>query len=109
MSWDEDIRARFPRWGTEAALIYWPQIRAGLEVGQLARGIVIARAPFGVWLDIGVGQPALLLVPEMREAKVRRLSFEDYPQIGEPVEGHIIALGNRGEISFSQHPPEAGN
>lgn len=104
MSWGEDIQDRFPHWGTDSALSCWPKIRAELRVGQMVRGIVIARAPFGVWLDIGVGHPALLLVPEMREAKEWRIKFEDYPETGEPVEGRIIALGNRGEISVTQQP-----
>jgi predicted RNA-binding protein with RPS1 domain len=104
MAWGEDIRSRFPDWGTEAALSRWPQIRAALRVGQMVSGTVIARAPFGVWLDIGVGHPALLLVPEMRGAKERRIAFEDYPQIGTSVDAQIVALGDRGEISVSQHP-----
>ena len=40
-------------------------MKAALVVGQPISGIVVARAPFGVWLDIGVPFPALLLVPDM--------------------------------------------
>ncbi len=69
---------------------------------------MIARAPFGVWLDINADYPALLLVPEMRGAKERRITFEDYPAIGEVVEARIIALGEialgqRAEIGLTQH------
>lgn len=103
MAWVEDIQSRFTDWGTEAALARWPQIRATLEIGRSVSGTVIARAPFGVWLDISVGHPALLLVPEMRGAKVRRITFDDYPQIGSLIDAQIVSLGDRGEISLSQH------
>ena len=102
MSWQEDIRARFPSWLSEGALPNWSAARASLAIGQRVSGVVIARAPFGVWLDIGVPFPALLLVPNMREAGQRRIAFEDYPQAGDGVEGYINALGDRGEIGIAQ-------
>jgi hypothetical protein len=105
MGWGEDICARYPDWGTDAALARWPQVRERLRVGQHVCGSVIARAHFGVWLDIDAGHPALLLVPEMRGARDRRITFEDYPAIGEVVEARIVALGERGEIGLTQHPP----
>jgi predicted RNA-binding protein with RPS1 domain len=104
MNWDEAIRDLYPEWGTEAALARWSEDRGRLLIGQHVRGTVIARAPFGVWLDINAGHPALLLVPEMRFAKEGRITFEDYPPIGEIVEATIVALGDRAEISLSQQP-----
>jgi hypothetical protein len=104
MGWGEDISSRYPDWGTDAALARWPQVRGRLRIGQHVRGTVIARAPFGVWLDIDAGHPALLLVPEMRGAKERRIRFEDYPAIGEVVEARIAALGERAEIGLTQQP-----
>jgi ribosomal protein S1 len=108
MGWEEDIRVRYPEWHTEAGRACWPEIRGRLRIGQDVRGSVIARAPFGVWLDINAGYPALLLVPEMRHAKERRITFDDYPEIGEIVEAWIVALGERAEISLTQRdrPPE---
>lgn len=102
MAWQDDIRACFPNWGTVNAGACWPEVR----VGQAVRGTVIARAPFGVWLDIGVGFPALLLVPYMRGAKLRRITFEDYPPVGTQAEGRINSLGDRGEIGLTQERPE---
>lgn len=104
MAWEGDIRARFPDWGTDAALARWPEVRARLAVGQAARGDVVARAHFGVWVDIGVGLPALLLVPEMAGACDRPIPFEEYPALGAVVEAHVIWLGDRGEIRLTQNP-----
>ena len=79
-----------------------PAVKASLSVGQQVSGVVIARAPFGVWLDIGVAFPALLLVPDMRDARKRRIAFEDYPQKGDSVQGCIKALGDPGKIWITQ-------
>jgi hypothetical protein len=106
MDWRDDIRSRFPDWGTEEALPRWPEVRARLEVGQPVSGVVIARAPFGVWLDIDAGFPALLLVPYMEGAGERRITFEDYPAMGAPIRGRIRALGDRGEIGVTQQDPD---
>jgi ribosomal protein S1 len=104
MAWGEDIRARFPDWGTDAFSARWSTIKGALAVGQEVRGEVIARAPFGVWVDIGAGHPALLLVPEMAGACERPLRFEDYPQLGEVIEARIVSLGDRAEIRLTQNP-----
>jgi ribosomal protein S1 len=106
MDWRDEIRARFPDWQTDAALARWPEVRSGLRLEQAVSGTVIARAPFGVWLDIGVSLPALLLVPNMAGAKLRRITFEDYPALGVLVDGRINALGDRGEIGVGQECPE---
>jgi hypothetical protein len=104
--WDTDIRAVFPDWQTDAAAERWPEIRASLSVGQTATGSVISRAPFGVWLDIGVNQPALLLVVNMDGANTRRIAFEDYPEKGTELTARINALGDRGEIGLTQQNPD---
>ncbi len=103
MAWGEDIKALFPDWGTDRFLLSWPSIRQHIMVGQTVRGEVVARAPFGVWIDIGIGHPGLLLVPEMAGARERSISFDEYPLIGTTVEARIICLGDRGEISLTQH------
>jgi predicted RNA-binding protein with RPS1 domain len=104
MAWDGDIRGRFPDWGTDVALARWPEVRSRLSVGQAVRGEVVARAPFGVWVDIGAGHPALLLVPEMAGARLRAIRFEEYPAPGTTVEARVISLGDRAEISLTQNP-----
>ena len=106
-AWREQIRSRFPDWGTAAALARWPGNRARLSVGSVVRGEVIARAPFGVWVDIAAAHPSLLLVPEMAGARERRTVFEDYPAMGTVIEAWVVSLGERGEFALSQNPQAA--
>ena len=103
MGWSEDLRASYPEWGTEAAYARWPEIRDRLRVGQPDRGPVIARVPFGVWIDIDAGHPALLLVPELRGAQARPITFDDYRAVGEVVEARIAWLEECGGIRLTQH------
>lgn len=104
----ENLLSHFPDFGTESALARWHDDREKLCVGQSVRGVVIARAQFGVWLDVGVGHPALLLVPEMAEARERSIKFEEYPQLGVIVEASILWLGEREDkrvtFNLTQHP-----
>lgn len=106
MAWQDDIRSRFPAWGSAEQGKDWPEVKAALRIGQAVGGKVIAHAPFGVWIDIDIGFPALLLVVNMRGAKLHRITFEDYPAIGSEIDGRIDALGNRGEIGLTQERPE---
>ncbi|QDV81895.1 hypothetical protein TBK1r_08180 [Stieleria magnilauensis] len=69
-------------------------------------GNVISRAPFGVWLDISVKQPALLLVVNVDGANKKGISFADYPQIGIELTARINALGDKGEIGLTQQNPD---
>lgn len=105
-NWDADIRAVFPDWQTEAANERWPAIRKSLTVGQTVTGKVVSRAPFGVWLDIHVKQPALLLVVNMDGAGARRITFDDFPSIGSELTARINALGDTGEIGLTQQNPD---
>jgi hypothetical protein len=106
-AWREQIRSRFPDWSTDAALARWPGNRTRLSIGSSVRGEVIARAPFGVWVDIAAGHPALLLVPEMAKARELRIGFQDYPTLGTVVDAWIVSLGERAEIALTQNPQAA--
>ncbi len=104
--WNADVRSRFPDWQTDVARERWPDIRQSLSIGQSVSGEVIARAPFGVWLDIEVPQPALLLVVNMMDAKTRRIRFDGYPAKGATIQARINALGDDGEIGLTQLNPD---
>lgn len=102
-TWESDLRASFPLWKTDAATELWPVLKPQLAIGQEVKGLVVARAHFGVWVHIGVGIPALLLVPNMWRAAHERVAFTDYPPKGTTVRARINALGDDCEIGLTQH------
>lgn len=73
----------------------WSAVQAQVTVGESVRGAVIARRPFGVFVDIGVGFPALLEVTQFGEARERRYRFEDYPAIGEMITARVVAFNDQ--------------
>ena len=102
-TWDRDIRTAFPHWQTEVAASHWQSETESLKLGQQVSGLVVARAPFGVWVDIGVSFPALLLVPNMAEAQYRSVQFTDYAPKGTLVSARINVLaGEKCEIGLTQ-------
>jgi hypothetical protein len=103
-AWRRQLCEAYPDWETPEALVRWPDAKSQLSIGQPVRGVVIARAPFGVWLDIGVGHPALLLGPGIMPPLGKAMTPDNLPAVGAPVECHIVALGERCEIGLSQLP-----
>ena len=106
LDWDAQLRAVFPDWQSDIVTERWPTIRETLKIGQTVTGKVVSRAPFGVWLDIHVNQPALLLVVNMDGANDRRITFDDYPAFGSELTTRINALGDNGQIGLTQQKPD---
>jgi len=100
--WRDQIAVRYPEWGTERWKARWRETPAPVRVGQAVIGEVIARAPFGVWLEAGLGTPALLLVPYMMP--VERRSPIEYPELGVRLECWVRAVGPEGEVGVTQRP-----
>lgn len=88
--------------------VLWKRIRDELSIGNNVTGKVICRRPFGVFLDIGYGTGAfaLLLVPDFKDVRIRRVTFDDFPQVGDSVNAWVIHIDfeNR-KIALTQHQP----
>lgn len=84
----------------------WAAVKARLATGESVRGSVIARRPFGVFVDIGAGFPALLEVIQFENARERRYEIEDYPAIGDPITARVVAFNDRNrQIGLTQLNP----
>src|SRR5262249_19016774 len=61
----------------------WEAVKRKLRRGEAVEGCVVARAPFGVFVDIGFGFPALLEVICFRHAKSQPYAdINQYPAVG---------------------------
>ena len=61
------------------------------EIGDRVTGVVVANAAFGIWLDIGVGIPGLLLIPERDPNKYPPQNYPEWmPMIGEEISATVI-------------------
>lgn len=90
--------------------VLWNRIREELSIGNQVMGTVICRRLFGVFLDIGYGTGAfaLLLVPDFKDARLRRITFDDFPLVGDSVFAWVINIDfeNR-KIALTQNPLSA--
>jgi hypothetical protein len=72
------------------------------------QGSVVKCEHFGVFADIGVGFPALLLIVRFADGKERPRQYpDDYPAVGSPIEGRVYAFSDSDrQIAITQRPRE---
>jgi ribosomal protein S1 len=81
----------------------WEEVKRRFAIGSNVTGKVVAKFPFGVFVDIGVGFPALLEVIKLKDAGTRRYSIGDYPPVGSHLEARIFAWNDQGrQIGLTQ-------
>ncbi|HET6384890.1 MAG TPA: hypothetical protein VFJ58_15965 [Armatimonadota bacterium] len=104
MSIQDELDRLFPGHLSQASAGAWEGAKARLPLGSTVRGVVVARYPFGVFVDIDTGFPALILV--VRLAGADRQPYTDvdrFPAIGSIVEARICAwAGDRRQIGLTQ-------
>jgi ribosomal protein S1 len=69
----------------------WEVAKGRFVLGSDVEGVVVARFPFGVFVDIDAGFPALILVTRLRRRGDRRPynSLERFPAIGSAVKARV--------------------
>jgi ribosomal protein S1 len=81
----------------------WEAAKARLPVGTSVSGVVVARPGFGVFLDIGVGFPALMLVPDIKGLTPEKYRAGDWCPIGSKVDGEVIGVvESRRQVCIAQ-------
>ncbi len=100
----DELRACFGDYESEEKSQAWLDTKSSLQVGSLVSGKVVARRQFGVFVDIGLDFPALILVVKLRNAdKTPYTSMEMYPAIGDTVEARVYAFADHNrQIGLSQ-------
>ena len=104
MSVSDDLDVLFPGHGSPNNSPAWDAVKNSHALGEVVRGVVKLRYPFGVFIDISVGFPALLLVVRFRNADERPYTnIDDYPIIGTEIEARICVWdGSSRQIGLSQ-------
>lgn len=104
MSVDDDLDRLFLGHRSPERAAEWEAAKGRLPPGSAVRGVVVARYPFGVFVDVGVGFPGLILVVRLRGADVRPYTrVEAYPEVGATVEARVCvwADGHR-QVGLTQ-------
>jgi ribosomal protein S1 len=93
--WGPRLAERFPRRDGAEAQKEWEALKQLLAIGQSVTGTVVARAPFGAWVDIGVGFPALLEIICMEGMTPDRYRADDWCPLGSSVTATVGSFNNR--------------
>lgn len=107
MSVDGDLEGIFGDYRSPDKGREWSEARSGLAVGQMISGRAVDRRPLGVFVDVGVGFPALLEVVRFEGARQRRYDLKDYPTVGDTITARVAAFndGSR-QVGLSQLEPD---
>jgi hypothetical protein len=104
--WSRSLSDWFPARDPVAAQQEWNAVKKRLAIGQPVSGIVVAKAPFGAWLDIGVGFPALLLIPDVAGLTPQSYRANEWCPVGSAITAEIAIFNDaKFEVRVSQGTP----
>jgi transcriptional accessory protein Tex/SPT6 len=84
----------------------WENVKARLNPGETIHGKVVVQVHFGVFVDIGVGFPALISVTEFEHTGTRRFSTIPYPEVGCSIVARVVGFDERARrLALSQRSP----
>ncbi len=90
-------------WGELVREHFRNQIPILPKVGDCVNGKVVACAPFGIWLDINCGLPAILEIIQLYSQKYKPEEYPEWmPEIGDELDAIVVAITNK-EIRLTQN------
>jgi hypothetical protein len=92
--WSRVVEERFPPREPIAVRNEWNALKQRLTSGQSVSGTVLAKAAFGAWLDIGVGFPALLLVPDAAGLTPEAYAADDWCPVGSALTVEVVLFND---------------
>jgi ribosomal protein S1 len=104
--WRRSLEEHFPVRDVAVAELEWTALQQRLCVGQCISGLVVAKSHFGAWLDIHVGFPALLLIPDIAGLTPERYHADDWCPVGSTVTAEVVRFNDADkQIRVSQGKP----
>ena len=95
MSVAEDLEKLFPDHESDARATAWDEAKRRLPVGTSVTGVVVARYPFGAFVDIALGFPALLEVIEIEGLSPERYRAGGWCPEGSRVTARVMGFQDR--------------
>ena len=104
--WGLLLSERFPSRDFPTTQAAWDAMKQGLAVGHSVTGEVVSKAHFGAWLDIDVGFPALLLIPDVAGLTPERYQEDEWCPIGSALTADVVLFNDRDHVvRVSQRVP----
>lgn len=105
--WSRILSERFPYCDKVESSHAWTEVKQRLVIGQSVTGVVVARAHFGAWIDIGLGFPGLLEIICIAHLTPERYRAGDWCPIGSQITAFVGGFRDRGrQIGLWQVRPK---
>jgi ribosomal protein S1 len=102
--WDKYVGSAFPD-HLKKDRRSWLAAITGIELGDEVSGRIVARAPFGIWIDIGVGYPALLEIIMIKDFdREQYFGGNDYP-VGTEINATVRGFGEEDQQIYLEQFP----
>jgi ribosomal protein S1 len=95
MSILNELDRPFPDHRSASRAAEWEALRARLAYGQSVSGTVVFKSPFGAWVDLGVGFPALLEITGIAELTPEKYRAGDWCPVGSEVSALVGGFSSR--------------
>ncbi len=88
--WRRELDERFPERDPDMAQREWDDLRSRLAIGQSLTGVVVTKAGFGAWLDLGLGFPGLIYPTGLAEMTAERYRAGEWCPVGSEVTAFVV-------------------
>jgi ribosomal protein S1 len=95
-NWGRLLSERFPARDPAQAEREWLALQRHVAIGQSVTGTVVTKAPFGAWIDLGIGFPALLEINCIAGLTPEKYRADDWCPIGSEVTAFVGEFRDRG-------------
>ncbi len=95
-NWLKVLEDYFGDYTSEENAALWHDTVSNLGPGKEVSGTVIVHAPFGAWIDIGFGFPALIEAIHIMGLTPDRYVKDDYCPVGTKVDAVIRGVSQQG-------------
>jgi ribosomal protein S1 len=92
MSVQDNLDTLYPGHRSPDRAAEWEALKQRLTIGQPVTGRVVAKSPFGAWVDLGVGFPALLEIVVMADLTPERYRAGDWCPVGSEVTANVAGF-----------------
>lgn len=92
IKWSDEVRRYFGDVTSADRVSDWERAKQAFPVGSKVSGRVVLKAPFGVWLDVGAGFPALLLITQLATFYSHDTYWKSGPQLGETMDVTVLGF-----------------
>jgi hypothetical protein len=109
MSINDELERLFPSHRSPDRGADWEALKQRLTYGQPVTGTVVAKSPFGAWVDLGVGFPALLEIIGIAGLTPEKYRASDWCPVGSEVSAFIGSFRDRSrQVGLWQVPVGQG-